>query len=336
MKKLAVLMPTYNCAKYLPESIDSILNQTYSEFDFYIYDDCSTDNTSQVISGCSDKRIIYIKNSENLGIAKTLNLGLEKLLPSYQYIARMDADDWAFPERFQRQVNFMDKSSGVAVCGTQGFWLNDIIENPLSGWVYPVKDNYLKLYLLFAASFAHSSVVLRSEFFASNNLKYNEYIKTCEDWDLWIRVNGIGILHNLPDFLMKYRIVETSNHRASKNQILHLKERSVIISNYWKNFNMHLSPQQVYEYYYESDAKKIQDFLPKLKLLIDCFNQLFLNNVNDLESKDKRKFSYLLARKILDFWKRSNFSRFNPVIWFLILTKVKFISITRLIKSQLN
>jgi glycosyltransferase involved in cell wall biosynthesis len=336
MKKLAVLMPTYNCAKYLQESIDSILNQTYSEFDFYIYDDCSTDNTSQIISGYSDERVIYIKNSENLGIAKTLNLGLEKLLPLYQYIARMDADDWAFPERFQRQIDFMDKNSGLALCGTQGFWLKNIIENPLSGWEYPVKNNYLKLHLLFAASFAHSSVVLRSAFFVCNNLKYNEYIKTCEDWDLWTRVYANGIIHNLPDFLMKYRIVETSNHRSSENKIVHLKERSVIISNYWKTFNIHLSPQQVFEYYYESDVSSKHDFQSKLKVLIDCFNQLFLDNATNLESEDKRKFSYLLARKILDFWKRSNNSRYHPIIWYIVVTNVKFINLTRLIKSQLN
>lgn len=336
MKKLAVLMPTYNCAKYLQESIDSILNQTYSEFDFYIYDDCSTDNTSQIISGYSDKRVIYIKNSENLGIAKTLNLGLEKLALTYQYIARMDADDWSFPERFQRQIDFMDENANIAMCGTQAFWLREMSQVKSVNWLQPENYSYIKLYLLFGASFGHQTIVFRSEVIKSNNFKYDEDIRTCEDWGLWTNIVQQHIIVNLPDFLVKNRIVETSNHRSAENKIVHLKERSVIISNYWKTFNIHLSPQQVFEYYYDSDAKSMHDFQSKLKVLIESFNQLFLNNANDLEGEDKRKFSYLLARKILDFWKRSSISRYNLVIWYILVTNVKFISLTRLIKSQLN
>lgn len=336
MKKLAVLMPTYNCAAYLKESIDSILNQTFSDFDFYIYDDCSTDNSAEIIRSYSDNRIFYIKNDSNLGIAKTLNLGLEELLSKYEFIARMDADDWAFPERFQKQMGFLDKNQHVMLCGTQGFWLKNISETPTSGWQYPTQNKYIQLYLLFTASFGHSSVILRSHFFSSNNLKYNEQIETCEDWDLWIKVSKIGETRNLPDFMMKYRIISTSNHRSLENKKLHLKERSVIISDYWKTFDIDLSTEQVFEYYYETDKSIEVDFVEKLKTLINCFNKLYLNQANNLESNDREKFSYLLARKMADFWKRSNVSRMNPTIWFLVLSKVKFISFIRLIKSQLH
>lgn len=336
MKKLAVLMPTYNYAKYLQESIDSILNQTYSNFDLYIYDDYSTDNSKEVIENYSDKRVFYRRNNQNLGISKTLNRGLEELLSNYEFVARMDADDWAFPERFQQQIDFLEKNESVMLCGTQGFWLKNISENLLSGWEYPIRNNYLKLYLLFGASFGHSSIVLRSDFFISNNLKYDENIETCEDWDLWIRVSKKGKVYNLPCFLMKYRIVHTSNHRSEENKKIHLKERAVIISNYWKTFSMDLSPEQVFEYYYSSDENVKYDFENKLKIIVDSFNNLFLNHTKDLKKEDKLKFQYLLTRKISDFWKRSNISRYSPVIWFILLNRIKFIGKARLIKSLLS
>lgn len=336
MKKLAVLMPTYNCCKYLQESIDSVLNQTYSDFDFYIYDDCSTDDTQELIKTYTDNRVFYLKNSKNLGIAKTLNLGLEKLLPNYEYIARMDADDWAFPERFQKQIEFLEQNKSITLCGTQGFWLTNISETPMSGWQYPTDNNYLKLYLLFGASFGHSSVILRSDSFILKGLRYNEDVKTCEDWDLWIRVSKSSKVYNLPDFLMKYRIVTTSNHRSAENKNLHLKERSTILSNYWKAFDIDLTPEQVFEYYYDSLPVVAENFEPKLRKLIDCFNQLYLNHANDLNKNDIKKFSYLLARRIADYRKRSNVSKYSFNTWFILLSQIKFINSLKLIKSQFN
>lgn len=336
MKKLAVLMPTYNSAKYLTDSINSILNQTYAHFDLYIYDDCSTDNSKEIIESYNDKRIFYRKNNQNLGISKTLNRGFEELLTKYTFIARMDADDWAFPERFKKQIDFLEKNESIMLCGTQGFWLNNIDKNPSSGWEYPIENNYLKLYLLFASSFGHSSIVLRSDFFIANNLMYNEDIKTCEDWDLWIRASKSGEVCNLQDFLMKYRIVNSSNHRLEENKNTHLREKAAIISNYWKTFNINLSTEQVFEYYYSSDEIIKQDFESKLKIIINSFNELFVTNAKKLKKGDRFQLSYMLARRISDFWKRSNVSRYSPVIWLIILTKVKFICTFRLIKSQLS
>jgi hypothetical protein len=167
-------------------------------------------------------------------------------------------------------------------------------------------------------------------------LRYNEDIKTCEDWDLWIRVSKSSKVHNLPDFLMKYRIVPTSNHRSAENKKTHLRERSLIISNYWGTFNIHLSLEQVFEYYYDTDISIQDNFLSKLKILIDSFNELFLKRALNLEKEDKKNFRYMLARKLLDYWKRSTISKYNPFVWFILLTRVKFMNTVRLIKSQLN
>jgi hypothetical protein len=248
----------------------------------------------------------------------------------------MDADDWAFPDRFEKQLNFIESKPHVALVGTQGFWLKDINFLPKDGWTYPTANNYLRLYLLFGASFGHSSVVLRSKTFISNNLRYNETIKTCEDWDLWIRVSKVAEINNLPDFLMKYRIVSNSNHRSVENKIIHLQERSAIISSYWQNFNVDLTPHQIFEFYYNNDIAEKANFNENLGTIVNTFNHLFLNHAHPLNFKDKGMLSYMLIRKVLDFWKRSNISRYNLSTWFLLLLKVRFINKFRLIKSLIR
>lgn len=332
MKKLAVLLPTYNAAAYLNKSIDSILSQTFVNFDLYIYDDFSTDNSEEIIAQYNDSRLYYRKNTANFGIAKTLNIGLDELLPCYEYVARMDADDWSYPERFEKQLLFLDKNQETIMCGTQGFWLKHMDLNLDTGWEYPTEHNYIKCFLLFAATFGHSSVIFRSESMLKHKLRYNETIETCEDWDLWIRVIKKGIVANLPDFLMKYQILDDSNHRSTEKIKKHFEERSKIIANYWANFNVILSPEQVYEYYYSNKVLSKSDFLKKLNILIVIFNNFYSDNVQGLSIADRKNLSSILSSKILDFWKRSKVNKFDLMTWFLIVKEVKFINKLKFLK----
>ena len=333
MKKLAVLLPTYNTELYLNESIDSILNQTFLDFDLYVYDDCSTDNTEELISKYNDNRLFYRKNAGNLGIAKTLNKGLEELLPNYEYIARMDADDWAYPQRFEKQIYYLENNQDVILCGAQGYWLKDIKQNPSTGWKYPNSNEYIKNYLLFAASFNHQSIIFRSKFLIETSLKYDEKIITCEDWEMWTRIVKIGKVVNLPDFLIKCRILPFSNHHSPLNKKRHLEERSIIISNYWVNFGINLSPEEVFEYYYEDKAISKPDFILKIKILINAFNHLYKNSNHNLLHEERKNFSYMLARRILNYWKRTEVNRLSPVLWFIIIKEVRFMNKIKLIKS---
>tara|TARA_R110002124_G_scaffold267533_3_gene434798 strand:- start:1682 stop:2692 length:1011 start_codon:yes stop_codon:yes gene_type:complete len=333
MKKLAVLLPTYNAAAYLNESIDSILNQTFADFDLYVYDDCSNDNTEEIVAEYKDSRLYYRKSTDNCGIAVTLNKGLDELLEKYEYIARMDADDWSYTERFQKQIDFLDRNQETVMCGTQGYWLKDIDQKPTTGWEYPVNNEYIKCYLLFAASFGHSSVVCRSEAFQKYNLRYNENISTCEDWDLWIRVAKIGKVANLAGFMMKYRILENSNHRSAEKLEIHLEERSTIISNYWANLGISLKPEEVYEYYYGNKTISKSHFIKKVKLLIKAFNHLYTNANQNFIIQEKKSLSYILARRILDYWRRSNVSRLDAMVWMVIVKEVKFMNKVKLLRS---
>lgn len=335
MKKLAVLLPTYNTELYIKSSIDSILNQTFSNFDLYIYDDCSTDNTEQIVSGYIDSRVFYKKNVKNLGIAKTLNKGLKELLHNYEYVARMDGDDWSSPERFKKQIDYLERNKEVVMCGTQGYCLKNMNDNPISGWEYPFKNGYIKYYLLFSATFHHQSIIFRSEFLIRTHLRYDETIQTCEDWDFWTRIVKEGKVINLPNFLLKCRVLPNSNHRSPENRNKHLEERSKIISRYWADFNIILSAKEVYEYYYGTKLLSTADFIKKIKFLIMQFNTLYLKELQ-MDPDDRKKFRYLLARRILSYWKRSTVNRFNPLIWFVIIKEVKFMSKIKLIKSLIR
>lgn len=336
MKKLAVLLPTYNAVSYLKVSIDSILNQTFFDFDLYIYDDCSTDKSQEIILDYKDSRVIYRKNKSNLGIAKTLNLGLQELLPNYEFIARMDADDWAYPERFQKQLDYLNAYKEVVLCGTQGYWLKDINQNPISGWEYPIRYEFIKKYLLFGASFGHSSVIMRSDFFKKYQLRYNEDIRTCEDWELWMRVLQLGKGGNLPYFLMKYRVLENSNHRSVEKLNQHLLERARIISCYWSNFKIELAPELVYDFYYNKRAVSKTEFIRNSKLAIKAFNELYEKSTLDLNDKERGIFGYLLARKILNYWKRSTVSRTDLLIWIELTRAIRFINKVKWIKSLIR
>ena len=108
MPKISVVMPAYNAEKYIGESIDSILNQTYGDFEFIIINDGSRDSTKEIILSYSDNRIVYLENEINSGIVVTLNKGLK--YATGEYIARMDADDIAVAERLEKQIEFMEKN----------------------------------------------------------------------------------------------------------------------------------------------------------------------------------------------------------------------------------
>ena len=333
MKKLAVLLPTYNAGSYISESIDSILNQTFHDFDLYIYDDCSTDNTAEIVFSYTNARIFYRKNTANSGIAKTINRGLDELLPHYEFIARMDADDWAYPERFEKQLDFLNKNKEIILCGTQGYWLKDINQNPTAGWEYPTDSEYINYYLLFAATFGHSSVVFRSQSIVNYNLRYDETVATCEDWELWVRISKIGKMANLPDYLMKYRVLENSNHRSSDKMNKHLEERSIIISNYWRYYDMPFFEHEIYELYYGKMAVTRNEFKAKIKKLIYALNNIYNKAKMELSIKDRNDFRYLLARKILNYWKHSHISRFDPLLWIMIVAEVKFMNKIKLVKT---
>jgi glycosyltransferase involved in cell wall biosynthesis len=209
---ITVLLPVYNGEKHLDEAIDSVLSQSYSEFEFLIINDGSFDNTDNIIRKYaeSDPRIRYIENEKNLGLVESLNRGLG--LARGKYIARMDADDICHPERFQKQIDFMESHPEIAICGTsfQSFGSSNTTH------IYPRDHEAIKAGLLFGSCICHPSVFMRTDFIKEYEINYLKETFPAEDYKIWVKAAKNGQLHNLPDILLQYREHETQISSENK------------------------------------------------------------------------------------------------------------------------
>lgn len=199
---VTVLMPVYNGAPYLREAVDSILNQTFSDFDFLIVDDGSTDETPKILEEYirKDARVRVVRNEKNLRISASLNRGLE--LAAAPLIARMDADDVSLPERLEKQVEFMRKHPDVAVCGGA----LQLYERP-DVWVPPLEHEAIRACLLFESAIFHPTAIFKKREILSVG-GYDPALPPAEDYALWVAAamyNGCRVA-NLETVVLRYRI----------------------------------------------------------------------------------------------------------------------------------
>lgn len=201
--KVTVLMPVYNGEKYLREAIDSILNQTFTDFEFLIIDDGSTDCTWRIMKehAARDPRIVLVHNDTNLGLTKSLNKGLD--MAKGEYVARMDADDISLPERLAAQASFLDKHPDVGVVGT---FAQKIDKNGccMAMWRFPTMHDSLFWALCFTTPLVHPSVMFRKTII-ENIGGYNEKLLVNQDRDLWQRLSCVTRFANLPNIHLLYR-----------------------------------------------------------------------------------------------------------------------------------
>ena len=219
MPKVSVIMPAYNAEKYIKEAIDSILNQTFGDFEFIILNDCSKDATEEIILSYQDDRIVYVKNEENMGVAATLNRGLE--LAKGEYIARMDSDDISLPERFALQVAYMDGHPECGICGSNTLLFGQGKENEL--FCFAQEDAAIRTDMLFNSSFAHPSVMLRRSVLDQYGLRYDCSFERVEDYELWDRLLTVSKGYNIQKPLLRYRFHTaqvTQAHRPEQIQAL--------------------------------------------------------------------------------------------------------------------
>ncbi len=201
MPKISVVMPAYNAERYIAEAIDSILNQTYHDFEFIIINDGSTDKTEEIILSYEDPRIVYIKNEKNMGIVYTLNRGLDAA--KGEFIARMDSDDISLPTRFQEQITFLLNNPNVAVLGTAiNIFGDGITSSVFENSTAPEKA---KAELFFSSSLAHPTVIIRKSVLDKHNLRYKEDFAGMEDYRLWWEISQHSDIMSLSAPLLNYR-----------------------------------------------------------------------------------------------------------------------------------
>ena len=200
---VSVILPVYNAELYVNESIQSILNQSFLDFELIILNDGSTDGSEECILAFNDKRIRYLKNETNLKLIDTLNLGLK--LAQGKYIARIDADDIAFSDRFEKQYSFLEDNPDVGIVGS----FAECIGNSSGILKYIEEDNDIRLAMLTHNPFIHSSVMLRSSVLKGNQLEYQKDKLHVEDYDLWIQILSFTKAKIISESLIKYRMHES-------------------------------------------------------------------------------------------------------------------------------
>lgn len=199
---VTVLMPAYNAAAYLRPAVESILQQTFTDFEFLIIDDGSTDDTAKIIAEYSDSRIRFLRQS-NQRLARTLNTGIG--MARGAFVARQDADDVSLPERLGRQIEFLRNRPEIAMVGTAAeIWVED---RPGDGRFHrhPCEPVELAFAMLFDNYFVHSSIMIRRAVLEGVGGYCSDRARQPEDFELWSRVVRKYAVANLPEVLQIYR-----------------------------------------------------------------------------------------------------------------------------------
>jgi len=198
-------MSVYNGRRYLREAIESVLRQTFGDFEFLILDDGSSDGSQDIILSYRDPRIRLVANTTNIGLTKSLNRGLARALAPL--IARQDADDVSYPNRLEKQVEIMDRHPDVVLVGAQARTI-DSGGSPVRGtpWPRAVTDLGMRWQLIFESPFVHTSVMFRREVVWGELGGYDEEFVTSQDYELWSRVARRYRIGNLPDCLVDFRV----------------------------------------------------------------------------------------------------------------------------------
>jgi glycosyltransferase involved in cell wall biosynthesis len=240
MPQVSVVTSVYNGEAYLEECVNSILNQTFKDFEYIILNNGSTDRTPYILSRYTDPRL-RIVHQENLGIVRSLNKGIN--LSSGNLIARLDADDYAFPQRLEKQVAFMEQYPEIDFCGTRYKELIGIkYFSPMVQFFE--KDEDIRKNVSYFNPFSHSTIMLRKKAFLESG-SYKEKFEYSHDYELWVRMLRFGSAWILNEELSVVRLTEQStsydNRRKQKLEGLYIR---------WNAFRQFGANPITFMYYY--------------------------------------------------------------------------------------
>lgn len=198
---VSILMPVYKTAPYLREAVDSILSQSFADFELIVLNDCSPDDAEEILDTYTDSRIVRYKGVKNVGLSNILNVGIG--MARGQYIARMDSDDLSLPDRLRIQVDYLESHPDIDLvsAGMELFGAKEEI------WMREQNPEKVKIEALFHSPILHASSMWRRVRFEDNGLRFRQEMVPSEDYDLWTRALVKGLkLANLRQVLYKYRI----------------------------------------------------------------------------------------------------------------------------------
>ncbi len=235
MTRVSVLLPVYNAEKYLQQALDSLYSQTLTDFEIIAVDDASTDGSLAILNRNTDPRLKVLHNLKNSRISNSLNRAISSA--SGKYLARMDADDLSRPERFAKQVQFLDEHPEVDVVGSWyrlfGAVISHVMENP-------IRDEDIKAGLLFNSALGHPTVMMRASSISGLPLVYDSEFDRAEDFELWTRAASILNYSNIPEVLLDYRI-----HKSQTGSLSGVLQREIanrVRLRYLQKLGVSLSP----------------------------------------------------------------------------------------------
>lgn len=234
---VSILMPVYKTAAYLKEAVDSILAQSFTDFELIVLDDCSPDNSEEILDEYDDPRIVRYHGEVNRGLSNVLNVGMD--MARGKYIARMDSDDISLPNRLEVQVNYLEAHPEVDLCSCGMRLFGAKVET----WVRESDPEKVKITALFFSPILHASSVWRKDSFDRNGLRFRQEMVPAEDFDMWCRAIVCGLtLVNIPDVMYLYRIrpdQATGNTAATQAKVQEVRQA------YLKTICPSLSDKQV-------------------------------------------------------------------------------------------
>ncbi|HOJ66004.1 MAG TPA: glycosyltransferase [Paludibacteraceae bacterium] len=271
---ITVLMTTFNePVEYIQQSIESVLNQTYANFELLILDDSSNEDAIQAIDSFKrDNRVSVVRDKQRMGFVNALNKGMK--MAKGEYIARMDADDICFNDRFEKQINFMQTHSDVDILGGN---MKIIDENGIvvSQRQYPCSKFSLKFSSVFRSPVAHPTVMFRRSII-EKNMFYDDLFKKAEDLEFWLRLRNNGFkIANMPEYVLYFRISgDLAKKRNSEHFSYSFRARSKNFS--WRYFYLDIPsilfaklysivPSKITSIYYLNENKNMKNGVPKSK-----------------------------------------------------------------------
>lgn len=268
---VSVLMPAYNCASFIGAAIESVLAQTYSNFELLVVEDGSTDGTTEVLHAKARRdprlRLIF---QEHGGLVPALNTGLQQARG--RYLARLDADDLAYPQRLQAQVHCLEEQPNLVIVGS-AYALIDSRGVPDHTDYMPQSDTAIRWHNLFHCPFAHTSVMLRLEALRAGGLSYNPAMQEAEDYELWSRLLQHGKGQNLPEPLVQYRVHPDQASQRGRTAVWEFA--SQVAQNNLLALGAPLSLEQVHrlrEWFYHFPQRFGPEDLPLMEAVLNILN----------------------------------------------------------------
>jgi glycosyltransferase involved in cell wall biosynthesis len=326
MVEVTVLMPNYNNERFLKEAIDSILNQTFTNFIFLIIDDGSTDGSIEIIKSYTDKRIVLIEKKKNTGIVDTLNIGLQHVKTKYHI--RMDGDDISAPNRIEVLYDFMERNPHVGVCGSNMhcFGTSEYFTN------YSLNQDKIKARLIYIGGVSHAGSIYKTGVFKNNSIYYSNDHPYMEDYDLFLKLKTHTEFANVKDILYHYRLLEHNSTVKNRDTLLQryqeiyklvLKELNIELTD--KNIQLHL------EFFLGNLITfKIRDYKNWMETIILKNKDLNIYPHNKLKEILKERWEHEL------FFKLVPLSLNKTITYFFISKRIKFSQLSYLIKYKIN